>query len=414
MKSAYCSFMNYANARLFNRATPPHLLTLVLLAGVSAMNMSIFMSSLPRMTVDFGTDYSIMQLSISLYLLFTAGMQVIIGPISDKFGRRPVVIFTMLIFALASLGCYFAQTIETFLIFRMIQAAVASGMVLSRAIVRDVVPQDQAASVIGYVTMGMSLVPMLSPTFGGFLDQWFGWRSIFIFLTLFGFGMATLCWADQGETQSGGGLSFREQFKGYPELFTSPRFWGYAASAAFASGVFFAFLGGSPFVATRVFGLEPATTKYLFGVPAIGYFVGNWITGRQAVRLGVNRMIVIGSALLCIGMALSLMLTFVGLGGPIAFFGCCLFVGLGNGMVLPNATAGLLSVRPHLAGTASGVGGAIMIAGGSGLAALSGTLLEQGHGSYPLQWVMFLSACCGFLAIQYVIQRTKKIETLEA
>ena len=221
--------------------------------------------------------------------------------------------------------------------------------------------------------------------------------------------MAALCWADQGETQKGGGLSFREQIKGYPELFTSPRFWGYAASAAFASGVFFAFLGGSPFVATKVFGLEPATTKYLFGVPAIGYFVGNLITGRTAVRMGVNRMIVIGSSLLVFGMSLSLILSFAGLGGPTAFFGCCLFVGLGNGMVLPNATAGLLSVRPHLAGTASGVGGALMIAGGSGLAALSGVLLENGNGSFPLQWVMLISAVFGLFSILFVIRRAKQV-----
>jgi DHA1 family bicyclomycin/chloramphenicol resistance-like MFS transporter len=106
---------------------------------------------------------------------------------------------------------------------------------------------------------------------------------------------------------------------------------------------------------------------------------------------------------------LSLLLTSVGLGGPIAFFGCCLFVGLGNGMVLPNATAGLLSVRPHLAGTASGVGGALMIAGGAGLAALSGVLLENGNGSYPLQWVMLISAICGLASILFVIRREKRL-----
>ena len=158
-----------------------------------------------------------------------------------------------------------------------------------------------------------------------------------------------------------------------------------------------------------MFGLEPATTKYLFGVPAIGYFVGNLITGRTAVRMGVNRMIVIGSSLLVFGMSLSLILSFAGLGGPTAFFGCCLFVGLGNGMVLPNATAGLLSVRPHLAGTASGVGGALMIAGGSGLAALSGVLLENGNGSFPLQWVMLISAVFGLFSILFVIRRAKQV-----
>ncbi|MEP5760066.1 MAG: multidrug effflux MFS transporter [Litoreibacter sp.] len=396
-------------APAFDRATPPHIVTLVLLAGVSAMNMSIFMSSLPQMTKDFATEYSVMQLSISLYLLFTAGMQIIIGPISDRFGRRPVVIGALSFFALSSVGCYFAQSIETFLFFRMLQASVAVGMVLSRAIVRDVVPQNQAASTIGYVTMGMSFVPMFAPTVGGFLDEWFGWRSIFLFLAAFGAGLALLCWSDQGETQRGGGLSFKEQIAGYPELFTSVRFWGYALAAAFASGAFFAFLGGSPYVATNVFELEQTTTRYLFGIPAIGYFVGNLISGRYSMRMGVDRMVLAGSIALSFGMTLSLVLSFVGLGGPISFFGCCLFVGLGNGMVLPNATAGLLSVRPHLAGTASGVGGAIMIGGGAGLAALSGTLLEQDHGSYPLQWVMLISALCSFVAITRVIRREKEI-----
>lgn len=367
------------------------------------------MSSLPQMTEDFATEYSVMQLSISLYLLVTAAIQLISGPISDRFGRRPVVIGSLLAFAVSSVGCYFAQSIEVFLIFRMMQASVASGMVLSRAIVRDVVPQNEAASMIGYVTMGMSLVPMFAPTVGGFLAEWFGWRSIFIFMTLFGLALASLCWFDQGETQRGGGISFKQQVAGYPELFTSHRFWGYAAAAAFSSGAFFAFLGGSPYVASNVYGLDPTVTRYLFGVPAVGYFVGNLITGRISARIGIDQMIFAGTIALTFGMALSLCLNFAGLGGPINFFGCCLFVGLGNGLVLPNSTAGMLSVRPHLAGTASGVGGAIMIAGGAGLAALSGILLEFGHGSYPLQWVMFASATCALLAILYVIKRSKVV-----
>jgi DHA1 family bicyclomycin/chloramphenicol resistance-like MFS transporter len=402
--------MSYSQAKLFDRTTPPHILTLVLLAGVSAMSMSIFMSSLPQMTEDFATEYSVMQLSISLYLLFTAGVQLLIGPISDRFGRRPVAIAAISIFALASMGCYFAQSIETFLLYRMVQTAVAVGMVLSRAIVRDVVPQNEAASTIGYVTMGMSLVPMVAPTIGGFLHEWFGWRSSFVFLAAFGAGLAALCWSDLGETQKGGGLKFRDQIAGYPELFSSPRFWGYAMAAAFASGCFFAFLGGSPYVATTVFGLEATTTRYLFGVPALGYFVGNLISGRRSAQVGVNNMVKYGAISLTFGMALSLILTFAGFGGPLTFFGCCLFVGLGNGLVLPNATAGLLSVKPHLAGTASGVGGAIMIGGGAGLAALSGTLLENGNGSYPLQWVMFVSAVLSLLAIGYVIRRTSRID----
>ncbi|RLJ60396.1 DHA1 family bicyclomycin/chloramphenicol resistance-like MFS transporter [Litoreibacter meonggei] len=401
--------MSYTSARLFDRATPPHIITLVLLAGVSAMNMSVFLPSLPAMTEAFDTEYGVMQLSISLYLAFTALLQIIIGPLSDRYGRRPIVIGALAISALASIGCYLSTSIEMFLTFRMISASVAVGMVMSRTIVRDVVPMAEAASTIGYVTMGMSLVPMFAPTIGGFIDEIFGWRAIFLFTFAFGAGLALLCWADQGETNRAKSVSFMAQFADYPELFTSQRFWGYALSAAFASGAFFAFLGGSPYVASVVYELPPTTTRYLFGVPAIGYFIGNMISGRYSVSIGVNRMILIGSILLVTGMAASLAVTAIGYGSAFTFFAFCTFVGLGNGMVLPNATAGLLSVRPHLAGTASGVGGAIMIGGGAALAALSGSLLEHGHGSYPLQWVMLLSAAASLVCILLVLRREKAV-----
>lgn len=401
--------MSYSQARLFDRSTPPHIVTLVLLAGVSAMNMSIFLPALPRMTTDFGTEYSVMQLSISLYLAFTALVQIFVGPISDRFGRRPVAIAALCIFGLACIGCYLATSIETFLVFRMLQTSVAVGMVLSRAIVRDVVPMAQAASILGYVTMGMSLVPMFAPTLGGFMEQYFGWRSIFIFSAGFAVFLAALCWFDLGETNSSKGLSFKAQAAQYPELFTSRRFWGYVLSAAFASGAFFAFLGGSPYVASEVYGLPSTTTRWLFGVPAIGYFVGNLLSGKLSERFGIDAMILAGTILLTIGMALSLAVTLAGFGSAISFFAFCTFVGLGNGLVLPNANAGLISVRPQLAGTASGIGGAIMIGGGAALAAFAGAMLERGTGSYPLQLIMLVSSICSLVAILYVRKRAQTL-----
>lgn len=374
------------------------------------MNMSIFLPSLPTMTEAFGTEYAVMQLSISLYLAFTALVQIIIGPFSDRYGRRPVVIFSLSIFALSSVGCYLATSIEVFLAFRMIGASVAVGMVASRAIVRDVVPMAQAASTIGYVTMGMSLVPMVAPTVGGFVDELFGWRAIFLFTFAFGAGLALLCWADQGETNKQKSVSFTAQFHDYPELFSSPRFWGYALSAAFASGAFFAFLGGSPYVASVVYDLPPTTTRYLFGIPALGYFVGNLYSGRNSVRVGVNKMILMGCIILVVGMAASLFVTSIGYGSAFTFFGFCTMVGLGNGLVLPNANAGLLSVRPHLAGSASGVGGALMIGGGAALAAIAGALLERGDGPFPLQWVMLLSAVASLISIWLVLRRERLVK----
>ncbi|MEM6407256.1 MAG: multidrug effflux MFS transporter [Pseudomonadota bacterium] len=395
--------------KFLDRTTPPHLVTLVLLAGVSAMSMSIFLPSLPAMTAEFGTSYGVMQLSVSLYLAFTAFAQILVGPISDKYGRRPIVLGALAVFTLASLGCAFAQNAEVFLFFRMLQAVVAVTMALSRAIVRDMVPQAESAAMIGYVTMGMSLVPMVAPSIGGLLDAGFGWRTTFIVMAVFGFALMTLSFHDQGETNQTQGQSFAAQLADYPELFTSRRFWGYVLCAAFSSGAFFAFLGGAPYVATTVYGQPAAAVGMFLGVPAIGYFFGNFLSGRLSVRLGINRMIWAGSLVLLAGMVCSVALTSFGYGSVTSFFIFCAFVGLGNGMVLPNATAGLLSVRPHLAGTASGVGSAIMIGGGAALAAVAGAALEGSPTSLPLQWIMTLSAFACVIAIYYVTRREAQI-----
>lgn len=130
--------------------TPPHITTLVLLAGIGALSMNIFLPSLAAMAEYFETDYALVQLSISAYLGVIGVLQLIIGPLSDRYGRRPVMLWALAIFTLSTLGCLFAESIEVFLFFRALQAAVAAGIVLSRAIVRDMVPANEAASMIGY------------------------------------------------------------------------------------------------------------------------------------------------------------------------------------------------------------------------------------------------------------------------
>ena len=395
--------------RFFDRSTPPHILTLVLLAGIGALNMSIFLPSLNHMAEYFGTDYAIMQLSVSGYLAVTAVLQIVIGPIADRFGRRPVVLGSLVVFVIATLGAMWAPSVEVFLAFRMVQGAIATAMVLSRAIVRDMVPQDQAASMIGYVTMGMSLVPMVGPMIGGALDQAFSWQASFVFLAGAGVLVFAVCFFDQGETVQGGGMGFADQVTTYPELLTSPRFWGYAMCAAFSSGAFFAFLGGASFVADTVFGLSPVWGGVALGAPAIGYGFGNFLSGRLSVRLGINAMILYGSGVVAAGMGVSLLLSLSGLSSALLFFGFCTLLGLGNGMVLPNATAGLLSVRPHLAGTASGLGGAIMIGGGAAMSAIAGAMLSVQSGALPLQAIMFGTALCAGISILLVIRRERML-----
>lgn len=395
--------------RFLDPATPPSVLTLTLLAGVSALSMNIFLPSLPSMAAWYGVPYATMQLSVALYLALSAGLQILIGPISDRFGRRKVVLGALVLFLIATVAVLLAPTAETFLMARMAQAVVAAGMVLSRAIVRDMVSDARAASMIGYVTMGMSLVPMIGPVIGGVLDDLFGWQASFAFLLICGLLVTWLCWRDLGETSSPSGLGLAAQVAQYPRLLASQRFWGYALAAALSSGCFFAYLGGAPYVGTEIFGLTSSQIGLLFGLTALGYAGGNFLAGRFSERLGMNRMVLWGGSVTVLACGVLVLLSLAGVMSAPLFFGLTGVMGLGNGICLPNANAGILSVRPELAGTASGLGGAIVIGGGAGLAALAGHLLPPGATELPLVLLMLACAVGSVLAILWVMARARAL-----
>lgn len=398
-----------AQSVFLNRATPPKIVTLTLLAGLSALTMNIFLPSLPGMAKWFDVPYSLMQLSVALYLALSAVLQVIIGPLSDRYGRRKVVLGALGLFLLATVGTLAAQNATAFLFFRMAQAVIAAGMVLSRAVVRDMVSDAEAASMIGYVTMGMSLVPMIGPVIGGLLDEAFGWHANFALLLGLGLIVTWLVWADMGETATLKQTSFSQQMRQYPGLLTSRRFWGYCLSAGFASGCFFAYLGGAPYVGTEIFGLSSSGVGALFALTAVGYAAGNFLAGRYSVRIGMNRMVLLGTMITTLGLGLLALITAAGLSGPEVFFGMTMFMGIGNGLCLPNANAGILSVRPELAGTASGLGGAIIIGGGAGLTALAGHLLGPGSSEMPLILLMLATSLASVLAILMVMRRARAL-----
>ena len=397
------------SARFLDRATPPHIITLILLAGVAGLAMNVFLPSLPNMALHFETEYWVLQMSVAAYFAMNAVLQILIGPVSDNLGRRPVVLWGLLLFTFASIGCIYAPNATVFLMFRMCQAIIVTAMVLSRAIIRDVVSADKAASLIGYVTMGMAVVPMLGPMLGGLLDETFGWQASFWLMALSGFGMFVLCYFDQGETKRATGETLRQQFGHYPELFSSPRFWGYSIASGLTSGAFFAYLGGAPYVGTEIFKLSPAILGFYFGAPALGYFIGNFLSGRYSMRIGINNMVLYGTIIATIATVASLLVFSIGQGSPVSFFGFMTIVGIGNGLTIPNATSGMLSVRPHLAGTASGLGGAIMIGFGAILSALAGIILTGSDTALPVLWLMVASTLGGLISAIYVIHRAKAI-----
>ena len=401
---------SHPEVRFLDRTTPPHLVTLVLLSGLAALTMNIFLPSLPNMAAWFATDYRVMQLSVPAYLAVNAVLQIAIGPLSDRYGRRPVLLASIVLFVLATFGTLLAPTVELFLLFRMGQAVIVTGIVLSRAVVRDMVPQNEAASMIGYVTMGMALVPMVAPMVGGALDAAFGWQASFVLMLAAGVALFALTWADLGETARTRSPSIAAQLRQYPQLLRSRRFWGYCGASAFGSGAFFAFLGGAPWVGTEVFGLSSRAVGIYLGAPALGYMTGNFLSGRFSVRYGTDAMVLVGSIVATAGLVASAASFWAGLRHPLAFFGFFAFVGLGNGLLIPNATAGMLSVRPQLAGSASGLGGAIMIAGGAALATLAGVVLVPGGGPYPLLAIMLTSSAMAIPCILYVMRRRRIVE----
>lgn len=401
----------YKDVRFLNRSTPPHILTLILLASISALTMNIFLPSLPNIASELNSSTSILGLSVGIYLASSAVLQLIIGPFSDQFGRRPLILWSLIIFCISTLATVFVTNTAQFLILRIFQAISASCMVLARAIVRDTTESiEKAGSKIAYVTMGMALVPMVGPAIGGLLDYQYGWEASFWLLFILGLVILIISFFDVGETLSDHNQSFLEQISTYPSLLRSKRFWGYCLSSAFVSGAFFSYLGGAPFVGNEVFGLEPKDLGFWFGAPAIGYVLGNFLSGRFSTKIGLDKMIFLGVTTALFGVSISLTISLLDHGSVLSFFGLMTLVGLGNGMSIPNATAAMMSINPKLAGTAAGLGSAIMIGGGAGLSAIANFILIPGSSEIPLIMLMWTSVFCGLCSVAYVSYRKKTLE----
>ena len=403
--------IRYNKIRFLDRTSPPHIFTLILLASISALTMNIFLPSLPNIAASLGSSTSILGLSVGIYLASSALLQLIIGPFSDQFGRRPLILWSLTIFCLSTLATVFVTNTAQFLILRIFQAISASCMVLARAIVRDTTESvEQAGSQIAYVTMGMAFVPMIGPAIGGLLDYQYGWTASFWILCLLGSMIFLISYFDVGETLPENSQGFLEQIRTYPSLLRSKRFWAYCLSSAFVSGAFFSYLGGAPFVGNEVFGLSPKDLGIWFGAPAVGYILGNFLSGRFSTKIGLDKMIFFGVIIALTGVSISFMISYLGFGSILSFFGLMSLVGLGNGMSIPNATAAMMSVNPKLAGTAAGLGSAIMIGGGAGLSAIANFILKPGGSELPLIILMWLSVFSGLCAVNYVIYRNKKIK----
>ncbi|CUH68632.1 Sulfonamide resistance protein [Thalassovita gelatinovora] len=381
----------------------PRLLTLILLTSLAVMSLNMFLPSLSRIASEFEADYSVASLSIGGYLAISALLQLVMGPLSDMVGRRPVILTGLAIFTLASIGCALAGTIWVFLGFRLLQGAVVSGMVLSRAVIRDVAVPSEAARLLAVVGSAMALAPLLAPVLGGVLDQFLGWRSDFWVFALCGAALFILCWIDLGETNLTRQNSFRAQFRTYPELLRSGSFWAYCACLIFSIGGFYAYLAGAPQVGEQAFNLSPSALGLLMGATAAGFMVGNVISTRIGARVGMMALIIAGRWVSLGGIVAAMALLAIGVFHPAVLFAGAVMLGLGNGLTLPGANAGVMSVQPRLAGSASGLSGALTVGIGAVLTPLVSAMVTGPMGVYVLLGAMALASLAGVVAA-YVIQ----------
>ena len=251
--------------------------------------------------------------------------------------------------------------------------------------------------------MAWAIAPMLAPVFGGTLDELFGWRASFWAFLLFGTAIFGLCLFDLHETNIHPSKTLHEQFQTYPELLRSRRFWGYALCMAFSTGAFYAFLGGAPLVASTLFDMSPARLGLYMGSITAGFIFGSFLAGRYAARYPLTTMMISGRVVACAGLLVGLVVVSMGYLNEFTLFGACVFVGIGNGITMPSSSSGALSVRPKLAGSASGLSGALVVAGGAAVSAITGSVLTEENAAYGLLGTMLVSSALGLGAALYVL-----------
>lgn len=382
---------------------PPRLITLMLLTALSVLPVNMILPSLPNIAAAFQADFALVNLSVAGYAIATALTEIVAGAISDRYGRRPVVLISVSIFIVASLGCALAGNIGVFLLCRAMQASIAACFSVALVMIKETSGARKAASKFGYLAMGWAVAPMLGPMFGGLLDELFGWQASFVVLAILGVAALALSVRGLRETAARTSRSTGNYLAAYGQLLKSARFWAYTLCMACSMGTLYIFLGGAPLAAGESLGGESlggssAKLGFYMGMIPAGFILGSYLAGRYASRRPLNTILVFGRLLTCLGLSVGLALSMSGITEVLAFFGSCMFIGIGNGLTMPAANTGVLPVRADLAGTAAGLAAAMTIAGGALIASGAGLFLAGSGAIQALLGMMLVSASLALLA----------------
>lgn len=377
-------------------------LLLTTLVALGPLSTDLYLPALPALTQDFATSVAKVQLTLSVFLAGFAVAQIAYGPLSDRYGRRPVLLAGLVIYLVASIACMFAPSIEALIAARFVQALGAcAGPVLGRAIVRDVYGPQQAARVLAYISGAMALAPMLGPVLGGWLTVLFGWRANFAALAVFSVLQCAATAALLGESNAHldpQATRLSRMADNFGSLLRTRLYRGYLLCFSFSYAGLFSFISGSSFVLIDLYGLSPQWYGASFGFVVAGYVSGTLISGRLTLRLGTRRMVLMGAVVAMgagwcmLGLAWAAVVSVWAILLPM--FGYM----VATGMVMPNAIGGALAPYPKMAGAASALLGFVQMS----LAALVGIAVGHSYDRSVMPMVLAVALCGLAVLVAYL------------
>ena len=375
----------WVEQRVVKQLGTPLLLLLIAISAVGPFALNGVLPATSAIIDDLATRYEVVQLVLTIFLVASLLSQLVLGPAADRYGRRPIMLGSLLTFVAGSLICASANSIDMLLAGRFVQGVGAAVCVfLPRSIVRDIHGEARAASVIGYMTTAMMVAPLFGPAIGGWITDTASWRFMYLGLAVLGAILFAAAYRYQRETLasvaaapgSATAGSGQSMFNASAVLLKNPVFLACICMQAGAVGVYYSFLSGAPYVAMESRGLSASTYGIWFSMVAVGYLSGNLTAGSFSERFGVHRMILAGFVPFMLGVLLFwLLLPFE---HPIGLFLPMLIVAFSNGMSLPSMFSAAMSIRPDLAASASGLAGSAQTAFGVILTLIIGYALPFG------------------------------------
>jgi DHA1 family bicyclomycin/chloramphenicol resistance-like MFS transporter len=389
-------------------------LTLLLsfLTALGPLSMDMYLPSLPDIARTLQSPVLHVQLTISSYLFGFAVGQIFYGPISDRLGRRPVLLTALVLYAVATVGCAMAQSVHGLIAARFIQALGGAGsIVLARAVVRDIYSGARAGRELSLMGAITAFAPIIAPMIGGVLQTVFGWRAIFVLLTLFAvvsLAVAARLLPETLKERTPGPLSFAGMGATYRSVLVHPSFLANLGILTTTFVGLFAWISGAPIVMqSAVYGLTPLVFGVTFALGSAGYMTGTFIAARIVMRLGLDRTMGIGCVALAVGGLIMVAVVALGLTNVFWFVGAMTIYLAGLGFAQPMAMAGALTPFPDRAGTASSLLGFAQQSGAA--IAAAGIGLYLGHSAWPVASVVATMGCVALL----IWALTRKIRVAE-